>query len=154
MLQGLGGTNIRGNHINEADIIAGYSQTSDGDMHAVLWNIDGEIINELHLTGTESVASSINDIATHVVGQVDGSATLWLDDQQLDLLSLLQDSMGWTELSVASDVNDSGYIVGQGILDGETHVFLLTPVIIPEPASVFLLLSGAGALIRRFASKK
>ena len=34
---------------------------------------------------------------------------------------------GW-QLQEATDINDAGQIVGHGLIDGETHGFVLTPV--------------------------
>jgi len=51
------------------------------------------------------------------------------------------------------DINDSGQIVGTGVLNGEKHGYLLTPI--PEPATFAGLLTLAAVMatvgIRRVA---
>ena len=59
-----------------------------------------------------------------------------------DLNTLIDRSSGWT-LNYAFCINNSGWIVGQGVHNNSTHAFLLTP----EPAT--LLLFGLGGLILR-----
>jgi probable HAF family extracellular repeat protein len=54
-------------------------------------------------------------------------AFLWQDDGMIDLNESLPPGSGW-ELTEARAINDSGQIVGYGIINGETHAFLLHPV--------------------------
>jgi probable HAF family extracellular repeat protein len=51
-------------------------------------------------------------------------AILWVDSQIIEIGPLLGD--GWQAV-VATDVNDNGQIIGQGILNGVVAVFILTP---------------------------
>jgi probable HAF family extracellular repeat protein len=44
-----------------------------------------------------------------------------------DLNALISPESGW-QLLEATDINDAGQIVGQGLMDNETHAFMLTPV--------------------------
>jgi hypothetical protein len=60
------------------------------------------------------------------------------------LNTLLDPLSGWS-LSVATAINDAGQIVGAGMLEGQTHAFLLTPV--PEPSAFLLIAMAATALI-------
>jgi hypothetical protein len=55
--------------------------------------------------------------------------------------SLLPANSGW-QLAFASAINDNGYIVGNGWIDGTVQGFLITP----EPASLLLLLPGLAIL--------
>jgi probable HAF family extracellular repeat protein len=68
-------------------------------------------------------------------------AFLFRNGTMHDLNSLIDPASGWTILG-ATDINDSGQIVGWGTLAGEepvrVHALLLTPV--PEPST--LLLAG------------
>jgi len=65
----------------------------------------------------------------------------------VDLNTLIDPSLGFT-LYGATDVNDSGWIVGWGAYsDGAARAFLLTPI--PEPATLSLLAVGGMALLRR-----
>ena len=71
----------------------------------------------------------------------------------VDLNTLIDPLSGW-ELVTAWGINDAGQITGYGLIGGETHAFLLTPV--PEPATLVLIGFGAAALairrIRRITS--
>jgi hypothetical protein len=60
-----------------------------------------------------------------------------------DLNALVSNLDGWT-LQSASAINDSGAIVGYGLLGGAQHGFLLSPV--PEPSTLVLSLLGAMVL--------
>src|SRR5437588_1707977 len=53
------------------------------------------------------------------------SATIWRNGQAIDLNALIGDPR-W-DLQVASSINDSGMIVGNGLFGGEPHGFLLAP---------------------------
>jgi hypothetical protein len=46
----------------------------------------------------------------------------------VDLNALLPVNSGWNSLIVANAINNKGQIVGMGIINGDSHVFLLTPV--------------------------
>lgn len=79
-------------------------------------------------------------------------ATIWLGDSLvgINLNNYLTPGSGWNLLS-AYGVNDTGWITGIGIYDGQTHGFLMGPV--PEPSSLCTLMMGAAAcglgLLRR-----
>lgn len=57
----------------------------------------------------------------------------------VDLNSLIDPLSGW-DLLYAFAINDNGQITGQGIIDGDRHAFLLTPV--PEPSTLVLGCAG------------
>ena len=48
----------------------------------------------------------------------------------VDLNTLIDPLSGWV-LSDAADINDAGQITGQGLIGGQYHAYLLTPVQIP-----------------------
>ena len=48
----------------------------------------------------------------------------------VDLNTLIDPLSGW-ELLDAADINDAGQITGQGLIGGEYHAYLLTPIPIP-----------------------
>jgi hypothetical protein len=66
-----------------------------------------------------------------------------------DLNNLIAPGSGWV-LGNASGINDLGQISGDGLIGGQGHAFLLTPII-PEPASgaTMLVLGISTALLRR-----
>ena len=64
----------------------------------------------------------------------------------VDLLPLVQNAAGWHLLD-AQEINDSGLILGRGLLNGVNTTFLLTPV--PEPAALSLTAAAGAALLLR-----
>ena len=69
----------------------------------------------------------------------------------LDLNDLIDPASGWL-LSSASDINEAGWIVGTGYIDGEEHGFLLIPI--PEPSVLALALFALAALAARAARRR
>ncbi|MBW4615973.1 MAG: PEP-CTERM sorting domain-containing protein [Desmonostoc vinosum HA7617-LM4] len=141
-----------GSDINNKGQVVGFS-----DDKAVLWS-DGEVLG-LGILGenqnTYSIATAINDLG-QVVGYSSISenslltggrhAFLW-DGQLKDLNNLIVNNSGW-ELEDAADINNKGQIVGMGILNGQYHAYLLTPLSdsepVPEPLTIMGSLTAAG----------
>jgi probable HAF family extracellular repeat protein len=81
-------------------------------------------------------------------GQIVGYYTDWLhpsaclfdpnEHSNIDLESLIDPSLGWV-LNYAYDINNDGWIVGQGVHNGQTRAYLLA---IPEPMTITLLSFG------------
>ena len=71
------------------------------------------------------------------------------DTGMTDLNSLIDPSAGW-ELQYAFGINSSGEIVGNGLIGGQTHAFLLTPVPEPNSLEIAVLAGSLGLLMRRF----
>jgi probable HAF family extracellular repeat protein len=44
----------------------------------------------------------------------------------VDLNTLIDPTLGWV-LTTAAAVNDAGQIVGSGVINGQSHAFLMTP---------------------------
>jgi hypothetical protein len=85
------------------------------------------------------------------VGQVTYQATVWsATSGNRNLNDLIAANSGW-QLQSAFSINDDGWIVGLGKLNGRESVFLAQPV--PEPASLLFLGVGAAALLRRRANR-
>jgi probable HAF family extracellular repeat protein len=76
------------------------------------------------------IAAAINDN-----NMVVGNGYYWLNGTTQSLLSLLPPSTAWSDLN-ATAINNSGQIVGQGLINGEEHAFLMSPTAVPEPASL------------------
>jgi probable HAF family extracellular repeat protein len=75
-----------------------------------------------------------------LVNATGGNHAFVYDAQMRDLNDLIPAGSGWV-LATANGINDFGWIVGAGTLNGEGRSFLLTPI--PEPSA--LLLAGAAA---------
>jgi probable HAF family extracellular repeat protein len=85
-----------------------------------------------------STAQDINDAGVIVGTSIPGGefppppphAVRWVDGAIEDLNTLI-DAPGW-ELVRAQGINDAGWIVGVGLLNGQEHAFLLTPIVLPD----------------------
>jgi len=143
--------------INEAAEIVGRSELDNGDEHAFFYEPVGGMQDLGTLGGAYSIAVRLNNLG-HVVGNAeidngDRHAFLYKDGVMTDLNDLIDPASGWVLLK-ADDINDSGQIVGCGIIGGEQHGVLLTPI--PEPATVGLVVLGSSlaALLRRRRRKR
>ncbi|HEX4590182.1 MAG TPA: PEP-CTERM sorting domain-containing protein, partial [Gemmataceae bacterium] len=67
----------------------------------------------------------------------------------IDLNGLLQSNPTGMTLIEAFGINDSGLIVGYGIVGGAEHAFVLTPTAVPEPGTLALCGLGLGGLAVR-----
>jgi probable HAF family extracellular repeat protein len=144
--------------INDHGEVVGYSITADFDVHAFLYS--GGAMSDLGTLGDLfSIASSINN-----KGQVVGftlntsQGFLYSDGKMQKLSDLLPDGSGWSidvvDLNTLGgyDINDSGQIAGTGLINGEAHAFLMTPV--PVPAALWLFGSGLLGLTGLARSRK
>ncbi len=142
-----------GSGINDLGQVVGSLYPGGGVSEPFFW----DDTSGLHPLGTLGGASG-GARAVNNNGQVVGSSRistgsdatrhgfLWEGGTLYDLNNLLVGTPGW-ELWSANDINDSGQIVGMGLLNGQEHAFLLTPI--PEPATVSFLALGALAAARR-----
>jgi probable HAF family extracellular repeat protein len=142
-LGSLGGSTSTAYGINNAGQIVGSSMVpTTYRSHAFLY-AEGRMIDLGTLGPTESRAEAINArgqvVGWYVVSPEDITIItqsiaevrhpfLWQNGRMTDLHTLLPPGSGW-RLVEATDINDSGQIVGYGINPGkETRGFLLTPV--------------------------
>jgi probable HAF family extracellular repeat protein len=149
-LRTLGGTSSEARAINAHGHIVGFANTAqNANTHAFLY--DGTM-HDLGIDGLNSAAYGINSNG-HVVGQAgdaNGRTYAFLYTNvtgMVDLNSLVDPSLGY-ELLNATDINDAGQIVGYGVLGGQYHAFLLTPV--PEPHTMAPLVMGIAMVRLRF----
>jgi len=133
--------------VNNAGQVVGYSWAYDGPDHAYFWQ-DG-LMSPLALLpgGQGTIARDINNLGQIVGADMSHRAVLWEGGAIWDLNDLVPDDSGWT-LRDARAINDLGQIVGWGIINGNSHAFLLTPV--PEPATLSLLALGGLAMLGRW----
>ncbi len=135
----LGGTRSWAFNLSESESVVGYASIpGDAAFHAFIWkdaNNDsisnaGELKDLTTLGGSNSIAYDVNS-SGDVVGTSDVSggashAFIYQSNQMKDLNSLIGSHPEWT-LAEARSINDAGYIVGFGTLNGQTHAFLLSP---------------------------
>jgi probable HAF family extracellular repeat protein len=140
----LGGNESFGGAINANGQVAGFSYTTGNSMyHAYLWTptspngISGTMQDIGTLGGHNSYSYNIG-----VGGQVVGASEIVTTSDRthaflytsgsgiVDLNTAIDPLSGW-ELLDAADINDAGQITGQGLINGQFHAYLLTPVQIP-----------------------
>ena len=118
----LGGSITWPRDINDDAAIVGASRTSNNEVHAFLW--ENGVMTDLG--GVSSGASSINSS-----GEIVGSpAFIYKDGEMKNLNDLISSNSGWT-LHEANDINDDGWIVGNGYFNGQQRAFLLIPLRYP-----------------------
>jgi probable HAF family extracellular repeat protein len=133
---------------NQGQIIGGLVDTS-GYWQPWIWQL-GSITYLGGLGGTYTTPEDLNNLGQVVGGSGtaagDWHAFLWENGAMADLNDYIPSGSGWV-LETACGINDGGWIVGYGTLNGETRAFLLTPV--PEPGMLLMFLAGAVALLRQ-----
>lgn len=98
---------------------------------------------------SEFLAGDMNDRGwiTGIAGNgtADAHAVLYRNGQIQDLNDLIspENAQHWALIS-GIGLNNNGQITGYGVLDGESSVFIATPV--PEPATTSLMLAGLGLM--------
>ena len=123
-----------------ADVTENGTVLNAGQKQAYIYK-NGEVLELGYVgVGASSEAYAINEDGI-VVGTSNGNAFVWsADSGMLNLNDLLPDGSEWSNLSVASDINDLGQIVGWGTINGETHSFIISDIVAaPEPKLIFIL---------------
>lgn len=148
----LGGPASHAHDVSELVHVCGWSMLRPNDpaSRGFFW-ADGVLKALGTLGGIYSAAFGLND-QDQLVGastREDGTQVgfLWHNDQMVDLNTLLPAGNGWL-LRSASDIDENGAIVGEGVRpDGKPRAYLLTPVGstgVPRPGGAARL-SFAGA---------
>lgn len=127
----LGGKTSHAYDVNESGHVCGWSQVgwSPTASRGFFWA--NGVMKDLGTAGGEySAGFALND-HDEIVGmtsRADGQyvAFRWKAGTLTDLNTLLPQGSGWF-LTRAWDIDENGIIVGEGILNGETRAFALTP---------------------------
>lgn len=116
--------------INEAGTIAGYIESVGSYIHPVVWR-DDQMTDIGTLGGDYGEALGL-DARGDVVGQATTAgnriedAFLYANGTMTDLNDFVDQTHWW--LGQAIDICDDGTIIGNGILDGASRGYVLTPV--------------------------
>lgn len=126
------GTYSFANDINDQGQIAGSSGSPGSGYDAFLYN-PGKGITTIDAPGAYDDANGINDkgqlVGESYIEGIDARhAFLYSGGIVQDLNNLISPNSGWT-LETAIDLSNNGQIIGNGTLSGETHGFLLTPIV-------------------------
>ena len=122
----LGGDWSKGLAINGSGQIVGQAYTPGNiGAHAFLYS-GGQMTDLEGLGNNYSSAMAINSSGTQIVGNSGKVAFLYTNGVMVDLNLLIPLGTGWS-LYAGTGVDDTGLIVGTGILNGTQHAFLLTP---------------------------
>jgi probable HAF family extracellular repeat protein len=133
----LGGTSFNiASNINNRGEVVGTSQSSlDGTVHAFRWTQKTGIQDLGTFPGAfltvPSCCDTLNNRGEMAGFALDPDGTsraiVWVDNVPVDLNRLIPKGSGWY-LQSAESQNDAGQIAGYGVIHGETHAFLATPV--------------------------
>jgi probable HAF family extracellular repeat protein len=125
-----GGNFSAGRAINDRGEVACISNIASGDFHACLYD-RGDLVDLGTLGGSFSDSGGINNR-----GQIVGNSTtaagqqhayLWSKGGIADLNCLIPAGSGWV-LMTATGISSEGLIVGNGLITGHPHAYLLIPV--------------------------
>jgi len=128
----LGGPGSCGWAVNASGQVAGWASRPSGIREAVRFSPPAAPLPLGLLMGAESFAADINERGDVVgwvtdVGGTPLRAFLYTDGAGIvDLTSRVDPSLGWT-LTRATSINQSGQIVGEGLVGGVPRAFRLTP---------------------------
>jgi probable HAF family extracellular repeat protein len=139
----LGGLNSHATGINNGGEVVGHASLASGYEHA--FSAVGAAMTDLGTLGENSYAYGISDSGTIVgyswpANSDNPHAFVYLNGIMIDLNSLVPSGAGW-ELLEAYGINNAGQIVGEGLLNGQSHAFRLDPVFVPGTFTTFSITS-------------
>lgn len=158
----LGGSQSYAFGINNFGQIVGGADTTNGEHHAVLYGLYGDLNVDLGTLGGDFArAYEINELG-QIVGYShtgNGESRAFFYDLNnggvmTDLNFLIEPDLGWV-LTDAWDINELGQIVGTGLYEGQARAYLLTPTPtiapVPEPATLAIwgVFGGLGLIVAR-----
>lgn len=141
--------------VSDGGYVVGSSSINSGaDLRAFKWTSSGGMVEIATPNGTANgIARGVNS-SGWVVGNASNAFSIpWLHDgtNTYRLADLIPGGTGWdlsgNTSSSAMSISENGWIVGTGVLNGEVHAYLMTPV--PEPGTMIVLGLGAITLLRR-----
>ncbi len=116
--------------VNDAGDVVGYGEITGTNDLATFLARNGKAIQINAPAGyTQLQGAAINDV-DWIVGTESGTtshAFLWSNGTIIDLNTRLTASCAAWTLNSATGINDAGYIVGLGTLNGKTHGYMLVP---------------------------
>ncbi|MGO9256288.1 MAG: hypothetical protein ACLQU1_08310 [Bryobacteraceae bacterium] len=121
--------------INSQGEVVGFAQASDGTQHGFLWTKETGMQDLGGFPGAIATgppySRTINNSGEIVGVSIDANfnerAIVWQGKVPVDLNTLIPASSGW-DLQCAQSINDAGEISGFGMIDGNVHAFLATPI--------------------------
>lgn len=133
MIDTLGGEDIDIASVNNLGQVVGCSKTENLTSHAFFFD---KTLGTVDLKTSENAKSRANDINdfTQVVGEYDDpadavkTAFIWDPKNGMRALhDLIPENSGWEKITTAKKINNMGYIIGDGIYQGQEQGFLLIP---------------------------
>lgn len=119
--------------INTSGQVVGQLSNDTGPIDGFFWTAGSGMTDLGALPGFAYIQPYAINAGGVVVGQASndsprsGRAFIWQNGTITDLNTLIPGGSGWV-LSIAIGINDNGQITGTGIVGGQMHAFLLTPI--------------------------
>jgi hypothetical protein len=102
--------------------------------------LNADRIDNLRINSNGDIVGLLLDLSTD-----SRQSVLWPAGGGVVDLGVLAAAAGFQSFEV-DDINDSGWILGTGVINGMTQALLLKPVVVPEPGFYLSLALGLGGL--------